>query len=645
MSKAPKKRGSIGQMARSFKKYYVPFFICVALLLVSVFATIRIPNSVQELTALIDPTTTATENGVLVYEKVVSPDGTKLAVPETPSQQAPSQEDIKVAKVEWTPIQPEAEKTEAEGVVRLESDKIFSVCVRLIALLMISFVGNLIAGFILNTIIQKYSRDLREEISHKINRLPLNFYDTKQTGDILSVITNDVDTLATSLQNSISLIIQSGVMLVGVLIAMYVSNWQMATTVLASLPLMLIIVGLTFRFAIPEFDKTQNILGVVNAVVEENYSGQLVIKAFNAEKRKEAEFEEENGKLKKSLFRSQAIGPLVEPAMNLISYLTYAAVLIVAGLLLKSGQIGSVAIVTGFLVYISLFQEPLMQLGQAGSTIQLGTAACNRVFEFLNSEEITDESSKPKALQEGYKPTGAVEFRDVSFGYDPDKMTIKHFSETIKPGMKVAIIGPTGAGKTTLVNLLMRFYEINEGDILIDGISIRDMTRTELRELFGMILQETWVINGSLRENIVYNLQGVEEDRLNEILKETNLAHFVSTLPDGIDTVIQKESALSAGQKQLVTIARAMAENAPMFILDEATSNVDTRTEILIQDAMDALTKGRTSFVIAHRLSTIKNSDLIIVMKDGNVVETGTHDTLMELGGLYKEIYNSQFAS
>ncbi len=435
---------------------------------------------------------------------------------------------------------------------------------------------------------------------------------------------------------------QSGVMLIGVFIAMFMSCWQMALTVVCSLPIMLIIIAVTFRYALPLFNKNQEVLGEVNAAVEENYSGQLVIKAFNAEDRKIEEFQKKNTLLGSILNKSQGAGSLIEPAMSFVSYITYAAVLIVAGLLFSRGTIADIGVITGFLVYVSLFQEPLAQIGQASSTIQMGTAACNRVFNFLELPELDDDSSK-KAMLDHTKIRGEVEFRDVCFGYDPKKLTITNFSGKIKPGMKVAIIGPTGAGKTTLVNLLMRFYEITSGDILVDGVSIKDMSRRELREIFGMILQETWVINGTLRENIVYNLQNVDENRLGEILRETNLSHYVSTLPQGLDTEIQKESALSAGQKQLVTIARAMTENAPMLILDEATSNVDTRTEILIQKAMDSLTSGRTSFVIAHRLSTIKNADLIFVMKDGNIVETGNHDSLMQLGGLYSEIYNSQF--
>lgn len=592
MSKMKKKMSSnkLGSLVKAFRKYYIPFAISIALLIASVVLTILTPGTIRELTNAINP-----------MDKVVG------------------------------------------GVVVLNLDLVLKLAIKLVVYVGVSFITGFASGFILNTIIQKFSKDLRRDISAKINKMPLNYFDTTQFGDILSVITNDVDTLSTSLQNSISLLVNSVVMLVGVIIAMFIASWQMAIVVLCSLPIMLIIILLTFKKALPLFNENQKVLGEVNATVEENYSGQLVIKAFNAEKLKISEFKKKNDLLGSILYKSQAWGGLIEPAMQFVSYLTYAAVLITAGLLIASDPAKfDMGIITGFIVYVSLFQEPLAQIGQASSTIQLGTAACNRVFDFLEKEELPAEEQKEFLLDHS-KIRGEVEFKDVCFGYDPNKLTIKHFSGKIKPGMKVAIIGPTGAGKTTLVNLLMRFYELTSGDILVDGVSIKDMTRAELRDIFGMILQETWVINGTLRENIVYNLKNVDENRLNEILEETNLAHYVSTLPQGIDTVIQKESALSAGQKQLITIARAMTENAPMLILDEATSNVDTRTEILIQKAMDSLTKGRTSFVIAHRLSTIKNADLIFVMKDGNIVETGNHDSLMKLGGLYSEIYNSQF--
>ncbi len=585
-----KEKNKLGSLVKAFRKYYVPFIISIVLLIVSVIFTILTPGMIRNLT------------------NEITPFGKELV----------------------------------DGRFVVNFEKVTQYGIILIAYIAISFVTGFASGFILNTTIQKFSKDLRRGICEKINKMPLDYFDTTQTGDILSVMTNDVDTLSTSLQNSVSMLVQSGVMFVGVLIAMFIACWQMAFVVVASLPIMLVIILLTFKKSLPLFDETQNVLGDVNATVEENYSGQLVIKAFNAEAKKIEEFRAKNNKLGTALYKSQAIGGLIEPAMSFVSYLTYAGVLIAGGLLFANNSISDIGIITGFIIYVSLFQEPLAQIGQASSTIQLGTAACNRVFDFLEKPELVDDSDKPVRLDHAHI-RGEVEFKDVCFGYDPKKLTIKNFSGKIQPGMKVAIIGPTGAGKTTLVNLLMRFYEVTSGEILVDGVSIKDMSRSELRDVFGMILQETWVINGSLRENIVYNLKNVDEKRLQEILEETNLSHYVETLPNGLDTVIQKDSALSAGQKQLVTIARAMTENAPMLILDEATSNVDTRTEILIQKAMDSLTSGRTSFVIAHRLSTIKNADLIFVMKDGNIVETGNHDSLMKLGGLYCEIYNSQF--
>lgn len=593
-TKAKQKVNNFARLKDLFKfarKYYVPMIISIILLIGSAVLAILTPRYVQNLTNLISPA-----------ELVV----------------------------------------DADGIVHVKMDSFVQNAIFLLSFIVGSFLLSTISGMIFNVAVQKLSRDIRTAISEKTNRMLLNYFDTKQIGDILSVITNDVDALSTSLQNSITLAVQAVVTLVGVVIAMFISEWHMALVVVISLPIILIAIFVIFHFATPMFARNQNLLGEVNAEVEESFTGQIVIKAFSAEERKNAQFQKRNGALGKTLFSSQALGGVIEPVMSVLSYLTYAAIMIVGGLLYVNGQI-QLGLITGFLVYVSLFQQPLSEIGQIGSTVQLGVAAAGRVFDFLAEEELPDESMKRKDFLDHNHIRGEVEFRHVAFGYDPSKLTIKDFNQKIQPGMKVAIIGPTGAGKTTLVNLLMRFYETTKGDILVDGVSIHDMTREELRSVFGMILQETWVINGTLRENIVYNLKNVSDERLNEILKETSLDHFVSTLPQGIDTVIQKDSALSAGQKQLITIARAMAENSPMLILDEATSNVDTRTEILIQSAMDSLTKGRTSFVIAHRLSTIKNADLIIVMKAGDVVETGTHDSLMALGGLYSEIYNSQF--
>lgn len=593
MSNKIKAKSNLRDLVKSFRRYYLPFIISTILLVGSVVLIVLIPNAIQTLT-----------NDI---QRIV------------------------MSKANMIP----------ETVPQIMNDVLWHA-IKLLAFILGNFVLSFVSGFVLNTVIQKYCKDLRDSICKKINKLPLNYFDTRQIGDILSVITNDVDTLAQSLESSVSVLIASSLQLLGVLVAMFLAEWHMALVVVASLPVMIIIMFVTIKFTNPLFDKNQKELGNVNAIVEEDFSGQIVTKVFSQESHKMKLFGESNSRFKDVLYKSQAIGGLIQPLMTFVSYVTHGFILVTGGLLLINGTITDVGLITGFIVYVTLFQEPLAQLGQIASQIQLGLASTNRVFSFINEEELPDESFK-KPQFEGKKIEGAVEFKDVSFGYDVNKLTIKNFNQTIKPGMKVAIIGPTGAGKTTLVNLLMRFYETTKGDILIDGVSIHDMSCEELRSIFGMILQETWVINGSLRENIVYNIPNVDENRLKEILDETNLTSYVETLPQGIDTVIQKESALSAGQKQLVTIARAMVENSPMLILDEATSNVDTRTEILIQNAMDSLTKGRTSFVIAHRLSTIKNADLIIVMKDGNVVETGVHDSLMKLNGLYSQIYNSQF--
>ena len=404
--------------------------------------------------------------------------------------------------------------------------------------------------------------------------------------------------------------------------------------------------GILTKLAMPQFRKNQQYLGDINGKVEENYSGHMVIKAFNAGKRMADDFEVSNRQMRWGVFRGQSIAGFMQPAMNFISYFAYAAVCVVGGILIANGKGGvTFGTITAFMVYVNLFQSPMSQLAQAASSLQMAAGAAARVYDFLEQEELSDESGKEyKLLTNGNTVKGDVEFKHVRFGYSPDKIIIPDFSAKISAGMKVAIVGPTGAGKTTLVNLLMRFYETNEGDITIDGVSIKDMPRKEVHDIFGMVLQDTWTFEGTIRENILISGTGVSDENLERILKASGISHYVHTLPGGLDYYMDNESNISGGQKQLLTIARAMAENSPLMILDEATSNVDTRTEELIQTAMDRLTKGRTSFVIAHRLSTIKNADLILVMRDGNIVEQGNHDQLLALNGFYAGLYNSQFA-
>ena len=500
-----------------------------------------------------------------------------------------------------------------------------------------------VSGFIMTTISQRMCKNLRTQISGKINRVPLKYFDSHPYGDTLSRVTNDVDTIGNSMQQAVSMVVQSVCMLIGVLIAMFVSCWQLALTVLIIVPFMAVLLFVIMKFSQPQFRKQQDELAVLNGKVEENYSGQLVIKAFNAESRTGADFEETNRRLKKSTFLSQALSGIMQPAMTFISYFAYAAVCVVAGIMIaRPGSGVDYGTLSAFLIYVNLFQSPLSQIAQAANVLQSAAAASGRVFDFLEEEELSDESEKSYRLTDGVR--GEVEFRHVRFGYDQDRVIIPDFSAKVQPGWKVAIVGPTGAGKTTMVNLLMRFYEVNDGDILIDGVSVKDMPRKEVHDLFGMVLQDTWMFEGTLRENIVYSKEATEE-QLKKACDAAGITHYIATQPGGLDHYVENGDEISGGQKQLITIARAMIENAPMLILDEATSNVDTRTEELIQTAMDNLTKGRTSFVIAHRLSTIKNADLILVMKDGNIIEQGTHEELMLKQGFYSELYNSQFAA
>lgn len=505
---------------------------------------------------------------------------------------------------------------------------------------------NYAASFIMAGVTQKFAFGMRRSVSHKINRIPLKYYDGHQYGDTLSIVTNDIDTVSQSLEQAVTMLLSSAFMLVGVLIAMFVTRWEMALTALLIVPLMFGMLIFISKYAMPQFRKRQEILGELDGKIEENFTGLNIIKSFGAGERKRGEFEKSNQAMRKAMFRAQMIAGIMQPLTSFVSYFAYAAVCVVGGILLSNGKI-TFGTITAFLVYVNLFQSPMSQMAQAMNSVQMAGGAAARVNKFLAEDELSDETSKPRKLLTDKNATirGEVEFDHVHFGYDEDKIIIPDFSAKVKPGMKVAIVGPTGAGKTTMVNLLMRFYELNGGDILIDGVSIRDISRAELHDIFGMVLQDTWMFAGTLRENILFSKTGVSDDELMRICREAGLEHFVNTLPEGLDTYMDGEGSVSGGQKQLITIARAMAEKAPLLILDEATSNVDTRTEEVIQEAMDRLTQGRTSFVIAHRLSTIRNADLILVMKDGNIIEQGTHDELLSQNGFYAGLYNSQFAA
>lgn len=510
----------------------------------------------------------------------------------------------------------------------------------------VSAVLGFISSFIFTSVGEYFSKDLRKRIAAKLNRLPLSYFDSTKTGDILSRVTNDVDSISESLRSAISSMIQAVFSLVGVIIAMFLSSWQLALIVLASLPLVLIVIGVMNFLAMPRFRQRQHVLGELEGIVEENYDGQMIIQSFGAEERTNQAFKEKNAELGRAMFEAQFFGGFMMPASNLVSYLAVAAVFLVAGLLMDQDSGISFGTISAFLIYINLFQSPLSTLAQAVNTMQSGSAASFRVYEFLGQKEQEDEDGKARKFLVGEQEqvAGAVTFDHVNFSYDPSREIIHDFSAKLQAGQKIAIVGPTGAGKTTMVNLLMRFYETNSGDILIDGVKTKDMPREEVRDLFAMVLQDTWVFEGSIRDNLIYNSKGISDEELWDVLGKCGLKHYVETLPGKLDYVLKDSSEISGGERQLLTLARAMLKKAPLLILDEATSNVDTRTEAKIQKAMDLLMKGKTSFVIAHRLSTITNADLILVMKDGNIVEQGKHEELMERNGFYASLYNSQFA-
>ena len=521
----------------------------------------------------------------------------------------------------------------------MDLDGVVSICLILVALYAVSAVLTFVQQYIMTTISQRTASNFRRDISTKINRLPLRYFDSNTTGDVMSRVTNDVDTLGQSMNQSISTMATAITLLGGsVIMMLYTDVTMAATAILSSLvgfAFMAVVMGRSQKY----FERQQSDLGDMNGHVEEMYSGHLVMKAYGGEAAAKSDFDRINDSLYRSGFMSQFLGGMMMPFMNFIGNFGYVMVCIVGALLCIDGRI-SFGVIVAFMIYVRLFTQPLTQISQAVVSMQSVAAAAERVFEFLDEPEMEDESEKSVKLE---NVQGHVEFRDVRFGYSPDKEIIHGFSAEILPGQKVAIVGPTGAGKTTMVNLLMRFYEVNGGDILIDGVSTRDMRREDVHDLFCMVLQDTWLFEGTIRENIVYSKEGVTDERLDEVCKAVGLYHYIQTLPDKYDTVLGDNANLSAGQRQQVTIARAMVDGSPLLILDEATSSVDTRTERVIQEAMDRLTEGRTSFVIAHRLSTIRNSDLILVMRDGNIVEQGTHDELLARGGFYADLYNSQF--
>lgn len=523
----------------------------------------------------------------------------------------------------------------------IDMEAVKDVAILLIIIYGISVVFQYFQSLVMATMTQKMSKKIRKDISEKINIMPLKYFDSTTFGDVLSRVTNDVDTIGHSLGQSITQLVMAVTMLIGSIIMMLITDVTMTiAAILSSLigfAFMSLILGKSQKYFVGQ----QKYLGMINGHVEEVYAGHNVLKAYNGERKAKEEFEEINAKLCTSAFKAQFLSGLMQPFMGFVGNLGYVVVCVTGAVLVMMGKI-DFPVIVAFTMYVRLFTQPLSQIAQSMNSMQSTAAASERIFEFLEEPPMEDESHKTKMLK-GEDIKGEIEFNHVKFGYDPEKIIIKDFSVKIKPGQKIAIVGPTGAGKTTMVNLLMRFYEVNSGSISIDGTPVCELTRENIHDLFGMVLQDTWLFEGTIRDNIVYGKEGITDEMLDKVCKAAGIYHFIRTLPKGYDTILNDKVNLSAGQKQLMTIARAMVENAPMLILDEATSSVDTRTEVLIQEAMDRLTKGRTSFVIAHRLSTIRNADMILVMKDGDVIESGSHDELMKQGGFYSELYNSQF--
>lgn len=524
---------------------------------------------------------------------------------------------------------------------KMDMDKIKSIAILLACLYIISAIFSYVEGLSMIKVANGYAKKLRSSISEKINKLPLKFFDHNLSGDILSRVTNDVDTIAQSLNNSLSTLVSSITLFIGSIIMMFVTNYIMAITAIVSsligFILMFIILNKSQRY----FTARQRELGKLNGYIEEIYSGLNVVRSCNAKDETINEFDKLNDKLYDCNRKSQFLSGLMQPIMGFIGNFSYVAVCIV-GALLVSKSVISFGVIVAFIMYVRLFTNPLSQIAQAMTSMQSTAAASERVFGLLEEVEMDSENDITKKLDK-HKVKGNIEFKNVKFGYDKDKIIINDFTAKVKAGEKIAIVGPTGAGKTTMVNLLMKFYDINDGDILIDGTSIKELKRDNIHSLFTMVLQDTWLFNGTVKENIIYNQKNVSNKKVEEVCKVVGVDHFIKTLPNGYDSIISDNDSVSSGQRQLLTIARGMISDSPFLILDEATSNVDTRTEELVQKAMDKLMENKTSFIIAHRLSTIKNADLILVMKDGNIIEQGNHNELMKKNGFYANLYNSQF--
>lgn len=630
---------SIKRLFKSLDKWKYLFITSLVLALVSAILSLISPNKLSDLTNIITDGIKPNINEKIIsdimQDDTISIENKKefsdfLKESKTKDEKTLLKEFDKLPKPIYNKIKP-----------KINMVKVKKTAILLGSLYIISALLSYIETIIMTIISNNFSKKLRTNISKKINTLPLKYFDSHETGDVLSRVTNDVDTINQNMNNSLSTLVTSITLFIGSIIMMFITNWTMALTAILSSIIGFIFMGIILKNSQKYFIKRQKELGNLNGYIEEIYSGHNVVKAYNGEKEAFKSFNKLNKKLYTSNRKSAFYSGLMQPIMMFVGNFGYVAVCVVGAILTMKGYI-TFGVIVAFMVYVRLFTNSLAQIAQAMTNLQSTAAASERVFEFLDETEMADEKDKTGKLDKN-KVSGKIEFKNVLFGYDDNKTIIKNFNVTVNPGEKVAIVGPTGAGKTTLVNLLMKFYEIKSGDILIDDVSIHNLTRENIHDLFIMVLQDTWLFNGTIKENLKFNSKNVTEEEIINSCKYIGIDHFIKTLPGGIDSIVSDNDSISGGQKQLLTITRGLIKNAPFLILDEATSNVDTRTEELVAIAMDKLTHGRTSFIIAHRLSTIKNADLILVMNEGNIIEQGTHDELMKKNGFYADLYNSQF--
>ena len=632
--------GSIKRLFNSLNKWRYLLIVSLVLAMISAILALVAPNKLSDLTDTItlgmNPNINENIVNSIMKDKDISIEEKKKFSELLSSVGTDKDVNVLLDKMDSLP----------ESIYNIIKPKMDMARVKSIALLLtiiyiVSALFSYIQSILMTTISNNFAKKLRTSISKKINKLPLKYFDVHETGDVLSRVTNDIDTIAQNMNQSFATLVTSVTLFLGSIIMMFVTNWIMAITAIVASILGFSLMTMLLSKSQKYFTKRQEELGNLNGFIEEIYSGHNIVKAYNGEKSAIKEFNELNEKLYECNRKSQFLSGIMQPIMGFVGNLGYVAVCVVGALLVMNNHI-SFGVIVAFMIYVRMFTNPLSQIAQAMTALQMTAAASERVFEFLDEEEMTNER-KLKGKIDKNNVKGKIEFKNVKFGYDDARTIIKDFSASVKPGSKVAIVGPTGAGKTTMVNLLMKFYEINSGDILIDGVSIKDLKREDIHDLFVMVLQDTWLFDGTVRDNLKFNKENVSDEDIMDACRTVGVDHFIKTLSGSLDAEVGNNDSISQGQKQLLTIARGMIENAPFLILDEATSNVDTRTEELVQKAMDKLCDGKTSFIIAHRLSTIKNADLILVMNDGNIIEQGNHKQLMKQNGFYADLYNSQF--